>query len=377
MNPEVTKKIIRCCLIGLIFFPVLGISGVEYKQAQQMMVMLATIIIFSLLLRNIWITLFLTWTVGLYFFFKFESGGNYISNIFIGSVIYYLVKVDFKKEHLRLFINGVLWFTLLNCLYMVLQYFNFDFYFMEKTVFTGDLNKIAGNVRMYGLMGSYWSLACLLALSIPLLASKGTWLSRIGAISLFFPLYLCNTSLCLVMGVVGLLFVLWFQIKRIVWVFILIIMLSFSVFYVTKIDKPGIGIRAKMWKTALEDASKHPFSGNGLDSFRNVTKNKPYRYVERIADRGSVIWKELWDNPHNLYISLFFEFSLVGLIIFFCYLRGLAIKYIRAIKSPCVIGLAAFVLVFLGVSFAHFPLHLARFMPILIPAFAMLEVASG
>ena len=194
---------------------------------------------------------------------------------------------------------------------------------------------------------------------------------------LFYPLYLCHTALCLVMGIVGLLFVLWFQIPRVLWISTLIGLFCLGGFYVSKVDPPRWEIRNRMWKRVLIDAAKHPISGSGLDSFRNITKNKPYKYMERKLEQKKRIWVEVWDNPHNLYISLFLEFSLVGLLIFGGYLRGLGVKYLRAIKSREVVGLTAFILVFLGISLAHFPLFLASFTPILIPAFGLTEVAYG
>ena len=190
MNAELTKKVIRCFIILLIFLPALRIIGMNDRDAQQMIIMLAAIVIFSLLLKNIWVTLFIAWSVALFSYFKFESGQIYITNIFIGAVLYYLVKVSFKKEHIHFFINGVLWFTALNCIYMAVQNIGFDFFFLRVGVFSEVVTKSTMNTGLYGLMGSEWTLACLLALSIPLLASKGTLTSKIGSLMLFYPLYL-------------------------------------------------------------------------------------------------------------------------------------------------------------------------------------------
>ncbi len=375
MNADIIRKIIRCLLIGLIFLPALHIIGMGSREAHQMIIMLAVIVIFGLILKNIWVTLFIAWSVALYSFFKFESGGIYITNIFIGAALYYLVKISFKKEHINFFINGVLWFVVFNCLYMVLQAVNFDFYFLKVPVWGQVIDKPILNTGLYGFMGSLWALGCLLALSIPLLASKGTLTSKIGAVMLFFPLHLCQAGLCLVMAILGLLFVFWYQIPRIVWVSVLIGLFCFGGFYLGKIDRPNWSARGRIWKAALVDASKHPISGCGLDSFRNETKNKPYKYMERQSAKGENV--EIWDNPHNLYISLFLEFSLVGLFIFCGYMRGLGCKFLKAIKSPQVISLTAFIVVFLGISFGHFPLFLARFTGIIIPIFGLYEVACG
>ena len=79
--------------------------GIKEREVQQWGFMLGLMVIFGLLLRNIWLTLFLGWTVFLFAFFKFEIGLIYVTNIFFGCLLYYLVKVVFKKEHINFFIN--------------------------------------------------------------------------------------------------------------------------------------------------------------------------------------------------------------------------------------------------------------------------------
>lgn len=377
MSTELIKKIIRCLVVALIFFPALRIVGMDGREAQSLMVMLSLIVIFSLLLKNVWITLFIVWSILLYSLFKFRTGQIYITNIFLGATLYYLIKVAFKKEHINFFINGFLWFVALNCFYMICQHYCYDFIFFHANSFGITLNNPPPNVYFYGFMGCSWALGCLLVLAIPLLAAKNTITSKIGAILLFFPLHLCHVSLCMVAGIIGLLFVLWFQIPKIVWATMLIGLILFGGFYINKVDPVMWGNRGKIWRVALTDAAAHPILGLGLDSFRNETKNKPYKYMQKSKEIGSVMWVEVWDNPHNLYISLFMEFSLIGLIIFVGYMRGLTLKFIRAIKSDQLIGLAGFIIVFLGISVGHFPIFLGAFMPILIPIFALTEVSCG
>ncbi len=108
MNKELIQKVIRCFVITLCFVGMLTAIGMKEREVQQWGFMLGLMVIFGLLLRNIWLTLFMGWTVFLFAFFKFEVGLVYVTNIFFGCLLYYLVKVAFKKELVKVLIHGIL-----------------------------------------------------------------------------------------------------------------------------------------------------------------------------------------------------------------------------------------------------------------------------
>lgn len=377
MNKELIQKIIRCFVITLCFLGMLTAIGMQEREVQQWGFMLGLMVIFGLLLRNIWLTLFLGWTVFLYAFFKFEIGLIYVTNIFFGCLLYYLVKVAFKKEHINFFINAVLWFAALNILYMALQISNFDFIYRYLRPDGFEANKIVANLVPTGFMGQRQICGTFLALCVPLLASRPSKLAIIGALGLFIPLYFSYASLALWSAGIGLGFVLWYKIPKKVWFTIAVIVFSFFVFYFVKVDKPGTS-RVMIWKQILNDCVRHPITGWGLDSFRNTTSYKDFRYKEISGQMtgtnyGYINW---WDNPHNLLISLFFEFGLVGLFLFGGYLRQCGMRFLKAIKDPNVIGLAGFILVALLVHQGHFLIFLVRTAVILIIGFSLFEVAT-
>ena len=372
-------------VVGMIFLAMITLQGFQdQRQAQQIIFMLATISLFSLILRNTWVTLFLLWTVFLYSFFKFTSGSTYLTNVFSGCVLYFITKVAFKKEHIGFFINGFLWFVCANIFYMAIQISGFDFIFHKIEVRLG-LPVLSLNTLLRGFMGHAATAGTVIALAIPFLATRGSRWAWAGTIMLFIPLYLCKTSLCMLMGIAGLLFVLYYKIPKRTWIALILILSVSGGFYLRKVD--GLGLeRFPIWHKVLQDAMVHPVTGWGLDSFANVTPQKQFKYLhshnnyslpvdEKKNKYEEVKVLEWWDNPHNLLISIFYEFGFIGLFLLVGYMRQNILRYIRAEKNNNTLALSGFVLIILGISMGHFPLWIAREAVFIIPGFALWEVS--
>jgi hypothetical protein len=383
MNKELIQKVIRCFVIVLCFLGMLTAVGMQEREIQQWGFMLGLIVIFGLLLRNIWLTLFVGWTVFLFAFFKFEVGLIYVTNIFFGCLLYYLVKVAFKKEHINFFINAVLWFTALNIAYIALQISGNDFIFRYIAPDLSNLGQITPNITPTGFMGQRAVCGSFLALCVPLLASRDSKIAILGALGLFIPMYICRSSLAIWAGGVGLGFVLWYKIPKKVWFTIVAMVFLLCVVYYLKVEKPGYD-RFPQWKRTLHDCMRHPVIGWGLDSFRNVTSYKDFRYMAEMHNIpiGEAIYPfwgknviSYWDNPHNLLLSLFFEFGVIGLFLLGGYLRQCGMWFIKSLKEPNVIGLFGFILVAMLVSQAQFIMFLARTAIIVIIGVALFEVS--
>jgi len=382
MTPDMVRKVIRFVVIGVIFTSMLVLQGVAEREAQQVIFMLAMVSLVSLIVQNVWVTLFILWTVFLYSFFKFDCGGTYLSNVFLGSILYYITKLGFKREHINLFLSGFLWFVFFNIAYMAIQACGYDFIYMQRIVHLNGLIKYVNPTNINGFMGHQSILGCLMALAVPILATRRTRTAWVGSVGLFVPLYLCHTSLCLLMGLIGLLFVLFYRIPRRIWVVGVVVLSLCGGVYMNKVD--GFGMeRTKLWKVAMKDAMIHPITGWGLDSFANVTKQKDFRYTNTMNNfpnrhfKGGVTNIQYWDNPHNLYVSLFYEFGVIGLLLFIGFMRKNILRFAYAVKSPNTIGLAGFILVFCGLSAGHFPMWLARMTVFIIPCFTLFETETS
>lgn len=373
----------RCGIVGLLFLSVANLQGLtDNREAQQIVFMLTLVSLFSLLVKNIWVTLFILWTVFLYSFFKFASGSIYLSNIFLGSVLYYLTKAGFKREHVDFFINGFLWFMFLNIAYCSAQVLGFDFMF-SKILYNEGFVSYGKNITPNGFMGSQSIMATLTAFAVPLLATRGTAWAWIGSAGLLSLLVLFKTSLCFLAGVGGLLFVFYYKLPRKIWLGLVLLSVLTGLGYMQRIDKLGTE-RFVQWHKVLSDWKVHPITGWGLDSFANETPTKDFRYAQDIdeypyhkepdgTEYENIKWIKWWDNPHNLYISLLYEFGAIGLFLFSGYMRQNFMRFKVSIKDKNTVGLMGFILVFLGVSAGHFPIFLARTAILIIPVFALYE----
>ena len=364
MSSELITKIIRCSVVALLFMCMTSIIGLPIRYAHEHIFMLSMIVLFSLLLRNIWATLFLTWTAFLYIYFRFQIGEVYLRNIFLGGILYYLVKISFKKEHIDFFIKGVLWVLALNIGYIVIQMLGFDFIY--RNVYGVVNDKPIGFMANTGVMGAF------LVMCIPLLMTRGRKQMWLGLSLIPIVLLTRGRVNYLACGVVTL-FVLYFAMNRKFWIGLVCV--SLLGFGGLMIKKPPSDERFQMWKMALTDCVMHPISGWGLDSFRNTNENKNHLFVispeEKPDGRVTV---SVWDNPHNLYISLFYEFGVVVLLLLIGYWRQLGMWFSNAVKEPNTIGLAGFILAFFIISLGHFPAHLVRMMVFIIPVLALYEV---
>jgi hypothetical protein len=232
------------------------------------------------------------------------------------------------------------------------------------------------NTLPVGFMGNTAVCGSFLALCVPLLASRNSKWAIAGAIGLFIPIYITVVTLAWWTAGIGLGCVLWHKIPKKIWFALMAGVVLLCVFYVFKVEKPGYDTRLPIRKNVLSDGIRHPITGWGPDSFRNTTsyKNFRYRYGPGIIPAGGELnW---WDNPHNLIISLFFEFGLVGLFLLGGYLRQCGIWFMRAVKDPNVVGLFGFLIVAVLISQAHFIMYLARTAIIVIIGAALFEVAT-
>ena len=323
------------------------------------------------------------WTVFLYTFTKFNIGNIYVSNVFYGCIIYYLTKLAFKKEHIDFFIKMVLWVLALNLAYAVVQVFGGEFIYGKLDTPSGDLvsresitifGKLFRGRAPFGFMGNTSVLAIFIAMCVPLLVSRGRWWAYTWAGLLLVPLYLLHSSMGMVASLIGALFVLWFRMPRKIWIISAVVLSLLGGAFLWKVDMPGLE-RIHAWKLMARDCTIHPITGWGLDSFRNITEKKKHVYALNAVKMGKESYAvDKWDKPHNIYISLLFEFGIVGLFLLGGYLRQISIWFNRAVKSSDVLALAGFILVFFIVSIGHFPIFLARLSVFIICVFALLEL---
>jgi O-antigen ligase len=246
-----------------------------------------------------------------------------------------------------------------------------------------------------GIMGIKAVSGVFAAICLPIAMFFSPWLS----VLIIPPLALSQCSSGVLAAVVSILFIAWYNSRRTFGLLLVPIVLAGGLFVANDAKMNMMTDRAKLWKLAATDALQHPVVGMGLDSFRNLSNMKPFLYFKdatnnnalrmnynrmtggwnkpagydlqyqvRTDNQGKVVFKQdgtpemeamvnPWDNPHNEFISILYEFGLVGLLLFGALLWDITRRLYR---DPIVITLYAVFLAYLVSSIGQFPFHLAR-----------------
>ena len=331
------------------------------------------IMLFGLLLDNWYLTLFLWWTVFLYLYFKGTIGWGYVNGILFGSVLYLLSKISFRKEHIGTFLNCVLWLGVVNLFYGIAQVCGYDFIFEGAEHLLRPKPDSLVIQAPCGFMGNTGIAAFFYAILVPIMASRQFKYASVFSLVFFIPIFFLHSSSAFVSAIIGLLFVMYYKIRRLAWIALIVSLCIAGGVFITKFDPIG-SERFSQWHAVMKDYAIHPVTGWGPDSFRHYAPHKPFIYAYRGEKIGNTMTANAWDNPHNLYISILYEFGIVGMILFVLYLRKLTLRFKDVIKEPNTLALSGILLVFLIFSIGGFPIFVARCAVIIVPTFALLEV---
>lgn len=367
---------------------------VASRVSQQQIFQVAALLLFSIfILNNIWLCLFSAWSIFLYAYYGFPAPiGVMVLTIFSGMMIYEAFYRAINKENMRLLINFVVVFAAINLIYMVMQAFGWELLFAEQSQMNVYQRQMLGFMNLKAIMGMFF------AMMIPFFAMR----SQVIAIGLFVPLYVSECSSAMVAGMVAYLWQLWFISKK--WFFILLtIMFIGGTAYCINDSHAGMFTdRFNMWKTTLRDAVKKPVIGWGPDSFRCMTPDKPFMYwknnrsleTSRIDVKDTIEFSHTnkydldkykdfikpgdslnpWDNPHNEYIQLFYEFGIVGVLIFGFLVHDMIKRFDSF--NPHLVSIMGFFISVAIMSIGQFPFHLARvglYIPIFLACYYKLS----
>lgn len=341
-----------------------GSQTLRLGQEQFFQLGITVLIIF--LIDNVYLGLFLAWSVFLYAFFNFTTGGVYVMNLMMACLLYHITYKFLDPKDIKTVFKILLGLCVLNVIWMLMQYFDFELIWKRSAdgAWARDL---------VGLMGIKAALGMLFALCIPLACYFHTFLG----ILLFIPMYFSQSSNALVAGMIGLLFHLYHRSKKLFAITLLLCIFAGG-YYVSQDSKANMFTnRFNLWKVSLRDAFDHPIAGWGLDSFRNINPVKNFMYFENAQTNqvsramyedgkfnlspefikpGQIA--DPWDNPHNLFVSLMFEFGLFGIVI----LTLLVIDIFKRFNAyvPEQLALLGFMIVLLVLSIGQFPFFLTR-----------------
>ncbi len=334
-----------------------------------------------ILLENVYLSAFILLSIVLYFT-HYMCGDNYLVNIFYGCLIYQISYRVIDEDNVDQVFKTILWMGILNILWMILQNLGIDFIFHDLS----RPNAIMNNI---GFMGLKCFMGMFFAFALPFALYFNPWI----ALLLLVPIGLSESSISMIASACVLIVYFWWSLSKkskaiFAGVFALLVILAGA--YTYKDSKMNMMTdRFNLWKIVLHDAFKKPVSGWGMDSFRNISADgeKDFNYFkneDNVAFRGIYIREtgqyifpneqmfkgnivHPWDNPHNEFIQLLFEFGLFGVALLIFLGKDIISRFNYADQKQRAIIL--FFLSFLICSTAQFPLHVARlglFLPVML-----------
>ena len=402
----------------LLFCPTCYVVGKDLRKTQEMLFQLAAYsVFFSAFFFNIkpikfnkiscWLGLFGIWAIFLFGMYNFSVGKNCLINIVCGLLVYFACLLTLEKEDFKTIRLALAIICGINLVYVTSQFLGYDPLFNVKGCDVWSTDYI-GFFAIKCAMGMYF------AFCMPIIASIKWWIPLI----FFFPIGLSVSSGAMLAAIVSYLFYLWHipnfkrttfkminlkfsmplkEIARIYlkkrWQFFSLLLLLFlgGSFFILKIDSP-MGMyktRPPMWKVVLKETLRHPVLGYGLNSIRegnirfikrcDSNKTLPAKRIEgnKFAIPEKCDKFDWWDNVHNEYLQLFYEFGVFGLICVVMILIYIIKRFINIPKpySEELIGCIGYFIALMCASIVQFPLHLARLahlLPVMLAFFVIL-----
>lgn len=359
---------------------------------------------------NTWLSLFLVWNVILYIYNGQEVGSMQVINVLLGCLLFMFSRAFFKSNKFSDIYKYILIVMGANILWMGLQLFGIDPIFHGKWNGTGE--PIPGTFTdPIGFFGIKMANGIFLNLCFPIVAA----VAPLALPLLLIPIYLTQSSVVVLsVGVTALFYTFHMHRKMFLLLLLLIpIACGFYFFKDIKTDTKTFTSRFPVWHSAIKYTLKNDHGwlglvGYGPDSYRNVSIHKNFLFtgdnfynhgiltrepgrigfsyyvpdndIKKIdqlmsnIDKTSIAEKKFdeWDNPHCGYITMFFQYGMIGLFLLGGLVRDMWIRFKYTIKDKELVVISSCILVYFVTSIGHFPLEIARtayLFPILLGAF--------
>lgn len=367
--------------------PIFCVAGnLDTRVVQERYFQAACMILGSLYFGNIWIMLFLWLGIILFIVNGSTVGASNILSIFLTGIIFACSRNFFSNKSFVKYSNALYLVLFLSLILTIFQLFGIS---PINTTMSSDgvlhpemtFTLPCGLFFLPAFHGIFITLIC------SILVMSSSWLFFL----LLIPVFICQSSaVAMALGFL-VIFYAYHKLRRFFWLFVIagIIGAGTYLYMDNKHDKLTFNSRFENWHCFLSKALANPL-GYGPDSFRNYNTTKNFQFtsdedynpiirtklnnkedilVYHSADLGKTsqrykgrIPKHItdWDNPHNEYIQLFFEYGIFGIILLICLLREIYYRFILSDKSKEVLALFACLCCFFIVSITQFPFHLAR-----------------
>ena len=359
----------------------------DLRTFQERAFQLLSMCLISLFVGNAWISAFMILNVFSLMYNDFAVGLPQVLNVFLGCILFMVSRAYFKKNDFLPYAKILLWVFVLNLFWMVMQSSGIDPLYIAQDA--GGVPQPNVTFRDFsGLFGIKMANGIFISFILPILAVVNIWLAPL----LVLPLFFCRSSIVALSVFATMSFYLYYTSKK-VFVYFLVIGMLGGITYVyldLKDDSKTFMSRFPVWHSALKYTLMRPL-GWGPDSYRSYTKQKDFlfysdydynhallkkldgnkalfSYYEMDNGKMSAKNKETiknntlswWDNPHNEYIQMMFEYGFLGLVILGGFMREMYYRFKFSSKSNEIVMIASCLLVFFVSGLGHFPMHLAR-----------------
>jgi len=370
------------------------------RDFQQLVFQYGAMALCAYFVGNLWMGLFMSWTLFLFHLNGGVIGHETVLNIFFGIMIFGISRKFFKTFRFEKEAKWIGVVALISIFFMGLQFLAIDPMHSVMNGQTGidikaELRDSVGMFKLKAHNGIFLAIAtcyaaylwiplallgiCLVGISL----SSGAVLASIGGV-LFYTFYYNKR---------------WFK-----WLVALCILgaIAFTVKDVL-FDKKMYLSRLNMWHSVVKTSLQRPM-GYGPDSFRQETKFKPFMFAGDEERRSAMMIKvpgddnqvqfvyydpnpkkmaedykdivpkspNVWDHPHNEYLNILFCWGIPGIVILFFFLKDIVMTFRKSRKSKEVVLLTSMLIVYALASLTQFPLCVARLaylFPVLLGAF--------
>jgi hypothetical protein len=368
------------------------------RVSQQQIFQVVTLGLFAIyMVNNVYLASFLGLCLAQYAMYGFPVPiGVYVLTLLSCVILYEVTYRIVNRDNIHYVFNAMLWLGAINLLYMMMQGLGLELLFAEQS------SKGTYQSQMIGFMCLKSTMGIFFAMMMPFLAYKHPRL----ALTLLIPIYLSESSIALAGGIAAYLWQIWHVSKRSFTILLVILTLGGAAYAYNDSHTGMFTDRVNMWRTSLRDAVKKPIIGWGADSFRCIQPDKQFMYwkntrtldTQRVDVRDTVEYQHTgkydlakyssfmkegdtldpWDNPHNEYVQLFYEFGIAGVILLGLLIYDMRNKFksVHLPYFPWMIPLTGFFIALGIICIAQFPLHLTKvgmFVPIFLACFYKLS----
>lgn len=380
-------------------------AGLDTRAFQEKIMLISVMSYASLYFGNFWVSLFFLLNMALFISNGMDVGSGQTINIFICSLLFAISRVFFTTNKTDVITNVFKCILLANLVWMIFQVCSVDPLFIGKASYGPVLWGQSFNLPI-GLFHLQAALGMFLVLSVPFFITSGWTIPLL----LTLPIVLTSCAAAILAHAVMLLYgafyvrMVIFK-KRILYALVtglVVLGAGVGIFSDYTRDKLTGGSRFENWHLYIRSSLQKPLFGYGPDSFRNLTPKKKFNFysdedynplVIDFSDPNNVLARyhsanegervkrfagrepkhhAIWQEAHNEYIQIFFEYGIFGLFLIGGFLCDVFKRFRLSIDNIEVRCLFGAILCYLIFSITQFPLHLSRlalFLPVILGAF--------